>query len=854
MPFITRAALAQVAFNRRLFQDHSYFQYLHFVNDNNDTSLNTSHNPEVELAFRFIRDTNRHIFLTGKAGTGKTTFLHRVRRDIIKRSLVVAPTGVAAINARGVTIHSLFQLPFGPLVPGVKRNESERRKFTKQKINLLRSLDLLIIDEISMVRADVLDAISEVLQRYRGIREPFGGVQLLMIGDLHQLPPVVKPDDWYTLRPHYNTTYFFGSQTLQHTAPVVIELKHIYRQSDSTFISLLNKVRNNQMDDNAIDMLNSRYNPNASSETSGAITLTSHVHAAQKINKEKLDLLGGTKYKFKADVDGTFPSHAFPNHEQLEFKIGAQVMFVKNDLSEDKLYYNGKIGQIVDIDEDIIRVQCEGEDHKIYVSKATWENTKYTLNEKTKVVNEEVVGTFTQYPLRLAWAITIHKSQGLTFDKINIDAADAFAHGQVYVALSRCRSLEGISLYSKIIKKSISTDDAIQSYESQAATNAPTESHLEQAQKDFQRYILRQLFDLSGLKYKMESLYKAITENSKSLHGNILEDIQNISTFANEQIIKVALKFNPRLEYYFKEDDLPSDNKELQSRLQGASTYFTKALRDTTLADLKKISIVTDNQEIKKRVTDRLSELKLEVISKIACFDSCKVDFDPQRYLTARANAAIDGATLKEKPSTELKNLRDLTHVKLYKRLTAWRKAKAAADEVPAYVIATTRTLLEICEVLPTTESALKLIHGVGKKRIEAVGDEILDIVVKYCEIEKTESDLIENASKEIKPEKEKKIPSSTISLKMYNKGMTIEQIAEERGLVTSTIESHLAKAIAAGKLDIHNFIEEEKVEAAIKYFEHAEDPSIKLALEKLGKDYSYGSLRMVLAHMERSS
>jgi len=709
-----------------------------------------------------------------------------------------------------------------------------------------------------MVRADVLDAISEVLQRYRGSYEPFGGVQLLMIGDLHQLPPVVKPDDWYALRPHYDTAYFFGSQTLRRTAPVVIELKHIYRQSDSDFITLLNKVRNNQMDADAINLLNSRYDPKASTETSGAITLTSHVNAARKINTEKLAQLDGQQYTFDSEVEGIFPTHAFPNHAQLSFKEGAQVMFVKNDLSDDKLYYNGKIGRIVEIDDDVIKVQCEGENNRISVELATWENTKYNLNEKTKVVNEEVVGTFTQFPLRLAWAITIHKSQGLTFDKVIIDANAAFAHGQVYVALSRCRSFEGISLYSKIASKSISTDNVIQTYESAAAANPPTESSLEQAQKEFQQYILRQLFDMTSLKKKLESLYKGITENSKSLLGSIVEDIDQINAFASDKVIKVGTQFRHRLNGYFAEDILPAENEELKARLQGASKYFIKSLKDTTLADLKEIDIATDNQDVKDRLEDRLADVIQEVKTKLVCFETCKTSFDPQRYVTARANASIDAASPKPKASATKDRLKikDLTHPKLFKRLAAWRRDLADENEAPAFTVASTKTLIEISEVLPTTESTLKLIHGIGKQRAAAIGDDILDMVMKYCEIENVKGDIKEKASKigKVKTKKPPKEPTHSISLSMYEKGMTIEQIAEERGYVVSTIQTHLSKAIASGKLDVHNFIEKEKVDEAMEYFNNSQDRSLSNAIEQLDSEFTYGDLRMVLSHMEALS
>jgi ATP-dependent exoDNAse (exonuclease V) alpha subunit len=400
-------------------------------------------NPELELAFEYVNATNRHIFLTGKAGTGKTTFLHRIRDQVPKRMAVVAPTGVAAINARGVTIHSLFQLPFGVLTPDRIRAELPKRRFSGKKINLLKSLDLLVIDEISMVRADVLDALDAVLRRYRRNRRPFGGLQLLMIGDLHQLPPVVKDQDWEQLRPHYDTAYFFGSLALRQAKPTVVQLKHIYRQSDGHFIDLLNKVRNNRIDATVLEQLNSRYRPDFRPYgEEGYITLTSHNRTARAINTEKLAELPGQATVFQAEVNGDFPESMYPNEPELHFKVGAQVMFNKNDSYPDRLYYNGKIGRITAIAGEEITVQCPGE-APITVGPVAWENRKYSINSVTKEVSDSIVGTYTQHPLRLAWAITIHKSQGLTFERVVIDAEAAFAHGQVYVALSRCKSFEG---------------------------------------------------------------------------------------------------------------------------------------------------------------------------------------------------------------------------------------------------------------------------------------------------------------------------------------------------------------------------------------------------------------------------
>ena len=358
--------------------------------------------------------------------------------------VVVAPTGVAAINAGGVTIHSFFQMSFGPQIPVAPDQQRQIavpadgnvaagiKRFSREKINIMRSLDLLVIDEISMVRADILDGIDEVLRRYKNRFKPFGGVQLLMIGDLQQLAPVVKEDDWAILKPHYDTCFFFSSHALKRSKFMGIELNHIFRQSDQRFIDLLNNVRENRMDTATLQELNRRHIPGFNpEEKEGYITLTTHNYQSQQINDSKLGQLVNKSYRFKAEVQGDFPEYSYPTDPELELKVGAQVMFVKNDISAEKRFYNGKIGKIANIDEETIEVQCPGDYLPIDVEKAEWQNAKYTLNETSQEIDEEVVGTFTQFPLKLAWAITIHKSQGLTFEKAIIDARASFAHGQV---------------------------------------------------------------------------------------------------------------------------------------------------------------------------------------------------------------------------------------------------------------------------------------------------------------------------------------------------------------------------------------------------------------------------------------
>ncbi|MEL6925931.1 MAG: AAA family ATPase, partial [Bacteroidota bacterium] len=440
-----------------------------------------------------------------------------MKDEISKRMAVVAPTGVAAINAGGQTIHSLFQLPFGPILPGQLEKEMKVRKFRRKKINLLRSLDLLIIDEISMVRADVLDGIDMVMRRYRDRKLPFGGVQLLMIGDLHQLPPVVRDQDWQQLGQHYQTAYFFGSLALRQTDYLTIQLKHIYRQSDPVFIQLLNQVRNNQLGTGVLQTLNSRYQADFKEEEhEGYITLTSHVASARRINDERMAQLTTPSVHYDALIDGDFPEHAYPNEKKLELKVGAQVMFLRNDVSEAKLYYNGKIGFVYELEEEFVHVKCPDMSAPIAVSYEEWSNRRYELNEDTKEVEEKILGTFNQIPLKPAWAITIHKSQGLTFEKVVIDAQAAFAHGQVYVALSRCKSFEGIVLRTQINHSSVRTDTVVKNYSETAAQNQPDEAHLAKAQKEYQQKLVRRLFNFRQINYRFDQALKAISDGEKS--------------------------------------------------------------------------------------------------------------------------------------------------------------------------------------------------------------------------------------------------------------------------------------------------------------------------------------------------
>ena len=420
-------------------------------------------NINIDNAWEFVENTGKSIFLTGKAGTGKTTFLRNVVEKSKKRIIVVAPTGVAAINARGVTIHSFFQLPFSPFVPGSQ--SKTKFDFSREKRKIISSLDLLIIDEISMVRADLLDAIDTVLRRFRDRYQPFGGVQLLMIGDLGQLTPVVTAEDEHIINKYYDTPYFFGSKALANIDYITIQLDKIFRQQDHSFVDILNRVREGVPTDDDLNILNSKCNPSFVPEAkSGYIRLTTHNNKADKYNETRLAAIKEKSYTYKAEISGTFPDYSYPTSLDLTLKLGAQVMFIKNDVSGDHLYYNGKIGEVTYLDNEKIGITCIDEDNEIFVEPSEWENNKYIINTETNEIETEVLGVFRQFPLKLAWAITIHKSQGLTFDKAIIDAGGSFAPGQVYVALSRCRSLEGMVLATPINAYSVINDPAVASY------------------------------------------------------------------------------------------------------------------------------------------------------------------------------------------------------------------------------------------------------------------------------------------------------------------------------------------------------------------------------------------------------
>ena len=691
-----------------------------------------TNNTPLQIASEFVHQTNKNIFLTGKAGTGKTTFLHNLKKTLHKRMAIVAPTGVAAINAGGVTIHSLFQLPFGPHIPGSIAAPGSVHKYSKEKINLVKGLDLLVIDEISMVRADMLDAIDEVLRKYKDRSRPFGGVQLLMIGDLHQLSPVVKEEDWKTLRNHYDTVYFFGSQALRQTDPVRIELTHIYRQSDTTFIDLLNRVRENKLDAQTLDILNKRYIPNFRPDSDeGYITLTTHKASAQKINAEKLQSILGKNKTFEAIVSGDFPHFSYPTEQTLELKVWAQVMFVKNDSSREKLYYNGKIGQITKIEADTIYVRCQDDDTELEVKQEEWKNVKYVLNPETKEIDEEIIGSFTQFPLKLAWAITIHKSQGLTFEKAIIDANESFAHGQVYVALSRCKTLEGMVLSSKIDSGSVKTDGTVAAYTKEAKDNIPDEQQLANAKIDFQRLQLLELFDFGEINRALFQFKKILDENQTIMNPAALEVLKPIKQQTEKEICQVADKFRNELIKLFPENVFPEQDETIKERIQKATAYFLGKVDSILYPDIKDFVIETDNSTLKKTALLSLENLQKAVFVKHACISASAKSFNSLEYTRVKANADIDFKAKTDEPvkTVPAQFRKGMKNGQVFENLKAWRNEIAAENDVLDYMVLPMKTMLEIAETAPVTVKELGRIKGIGKTKLTKYGAVILKII-----------------------------------------------------------------------------------------------------------------------------
>jgi uncharacterized protein YecA (UPF0149 family) len=808
-------------------------------------------NKELDLAWSFVVNTNRNIFLTGKAGTGKTTFLHKLKMQSSKRMVIVAPTGVAAINAKGVTIHSFFQLPFGPILPNSDDGSSKfNRRFSKTKIDIIKSLDLLVIDEISMVRADLLDGIDRTLRRFKKRDLVFGGVQVLLIGDLQQLSPVVREDEWFLLKSFYDNAYFFSSLSYKQSNPITIELKHIYRQENPLFINILNEIRNNQLSPESAEALNKRFKPDFSpNENEGYISLTTHNNKASQINRIELENLAVDSRIYKAEIKGNFPEHSYPNKEELELKVGAQVMFIKNDSSAEKRFFNGKIGKVIFLDKDEVVIRCPNDDFDIVTKPEVWENIQYTVDPETKEILEDKIGSYCQMPLRLAWSITIHKSQGLTFEKAIIDAEGAFAHGQTYVALSRCKSLEGLVLKSKISPKQIISDTSIDAFNKQSEANQPNEDILIQSKRKFQLDLISEVFNFYEFLFPANRILDIFYKNRRSLEGNIEKPLIIIKdSVAN--LLKVSTSFNAHLQSIGESKDIPELQESLQERFIKAIAYFNDQTKLTLEESLRAISFTTDNQAIEKDIHTQLDKLDELLEAKLMFFDGLKDGFKTQIFLDLRAKSVFLG---KEKPKKLRKTVIDGTsNIELFELLRELRNQIAKREELVHFQIFTQKSLYAMCEMLPTTKQELKAIHGMGKTRIEKYGEDILRVIIQFCDENNIET-LNDNSVFEEKKPQIKRGDTKRISLDLFKTGNSIDQIALERELNANTIIGHLASFIPSGEIKITDLMSKKHYEELKKIIPSKTFENLSDLKHQIDDKYSYGEIRLVIDELSKN-
>jgi hypothetical protein len=744
----------------------------------------------ITTAAAFVNSTGSHIFLTGKAGTGKTTFLRSLGERTHKRFAIVAPTGIAALNAGGVTIHSMFQLPLGTFLPdrtpsGQFASEvniytqftlSRKHPISAAKKQVLRSIDLLIIDEVSMLRADVLDAIDYRMRSVRGnFERAFGGVQVLMIGDLFQLPPIVKDHEWGLLKRYYHSAHFFEAKALQTEGFVYIELDKIYRQSDDRFISVLNHLRENKVSAEDIELLNQYYAP-GENHVEGVITLTTHNYKADEMNQSKLRQLKEHAFEYAARVDGEFPESMYPLPIKLELKVGAQVMFIRNDAGG--RYFNGMLATVCELGDDEVKVrQAEG-GLVLALQRDEWENKKYSVSAATRDLDEEVVGTFSQFPIKLAWAVTVHKSQGLTFDRAIIDVGQAFAPGQVYVALSRLRSLDGLILKTRIEPSAISNDALVVSFSKTKHAHDQLQQMLHDRRMHYMHDLMASTFQLSSLVRELEHHIKGgdssgefEDESMRSVLSTLLQAMrgEEVNTY----------KFVQQLQSLLQQ----SDQDALRTRLEKGSAYYMQLLSEHIAKLLLHMQQVQWMSGVKAYLTmlgevDQLLMKKYEDIEKSAIIIQGLLN--REEFIDV---SVID----KRRESLRLRWLEQ-----------ARTQALSMAESQPALG---------------------------GKKKSK-----------------KKTSGAAANSAKKDKKD------TVAHTLELFNAGKSLEEIGAERAIAVSTVESHLAKAIASGRLDLHAYVPASDVaiiEGAIA--EHGLE-GMKGVYEFLEGKYTYGMLRAVAA------
>ena len=768
--------------------------------------MKTIDSDPAAIASKFINNTNKNIFLTGKAGTGKTTFLRHIIQQTHKKAVIVAPTGIAAINAGGVTLHSLFQLPFGTFIPQNQTNNSfhafkvndpssimRNMHMNETKRKLIRELELLIIDEVSMLRADLLDAIDTVLRSIRSKQHiPFGGVQVLFIGDLLQLPPVVKDGEWEILKPFYKSIFFFDARVLQSEKPLYIELEKIYRQDDEVFISLLNNLRNNVVTANDVTLLNTYYKPShKSSPNDNYITLTTHNYKADKINTEYLSGLKSKSFYFDAEIEGEFNEFAYPVEKRMELKEGAQVMFVKNDTSLEKRFFNGKIGVISKVSEKEVEVLCEGSEFPIKVETTIWENLKYTLNAETNEIEEKVVGSFSQFPLKLAWAITVHKSQGLTFEKAIIDIGDAFAPGQVYVALSRLKSLTGLIMTSRINYQNMIQDTSVDAFSKTKTEAGDLTTIVQEEESIFLREYLVNCFDFTSLNYFLKEHIESYTKDEKK---SVKQQHKNWAVQLKEMLDLVkphAVNFVNQINSVFHKEEA-GFLKLIDERVKAATEYFSPVFKTMSDKILDQVELVKGEKKIKTYLTELLD---LETL----CYEQSK---------KLKKAVVLADAILTKSEFTKASMVNVL-------------KDDGRAERLMAVLRPKEKSFVEELSVGKPTKGGFIL-----------------------------EKDRLKKEFRERKLPKEKtpKIDTKDLSYSMLMEGYTVEEIASKRAFAISTIESHLATYVATGKLQASRFVNEEKMAQIIEVSKKLDTFLLSPIKSALGDEFTYSEIRFAVA------
>lgn len=706
----------------------------------------------VQLAEDYICNTGISVFLTGKAGTGKTTFLRHIVENTAKRLVVLAPTGVAAVNAGGVTIHSFFQLPLCPYLPDVKELVTEyqmpeaKRQLRKEKLEIIRTLDLIVIDEISMVRADLLDAMDDVLRKVRHDPRPFGGVQMLMIGDLQQLPPVLKDNERPYFQQVYTSPFFFDAKAMTRLKYVTIELQTIYRQQDADFVRVLNNVRDGRFDAYTSQALAGRLDTGFEppKNDSSWIRLCTHNATADRINMNRLSELKGREYIFDAKLDGQFPENNAPADVHLRLKEGAQVMFIRNDSQGQ--YYNGKTGIITGIDaRDGITV-TDSDGTEISVEMEKWENVKYEIDSNDNEIKPIVQGTFTQYPLRLAWAITIHKSQGLTFDKVMIDAASAFSFGQVYVALSRCRTLDGIVLTSPISSSCVFGNESVSGFCSTIPEATVVSEALESEKRAYYFSQLKECFDLRPLRICMQRVERIFNDDIRRLSPKLATEFAAL-TAEICRLSSVSEKFCTQIDRIESSNGGDTSDPYLKERIHKAAEYFTATLPDIVSQLPEMLTFDIDNKDTAKRLKENGHDLLTEAGIRLKCLILLQnEDFSVESYHKCRIDTILNSSRTELKPKKQRKLKRNAEvadlpfesdhdiylenrHPELVEALTEWRNVQYKKQDVPAYIILSQKTLLGIADAAPRTQKALMAVFGFGKAKWEQYGEELLELI-----------------------------------------------------------------------------------------------------------------------------